>query len=934
MLEKVVNGNHDGHHLSSFAVSAFAASLGSKRQAKIAAARGELLVDGAPATHGLRVHEGQRVTLTTAAPSAAAAAALSAGCGGGDTCCMRTVAAAQDGAKLESFAWAAFGSPAVGGAAVPPPISSRKQMRRALQSGCVELLGAAADDAARTTGHRGGKSSSAALPKHVRSGQRLVLRLAALRAHEASRKQGQVTIFEPGGCNATAAPRGMQSSSSSSSNADKVIGIAWQDEHLAIVWKPAGMKIKGCGGAVGAARPGGMTVAEASELERSGAGTFEQGLRAAMAPGGGAAGRNEAMFPCLVQGGGRWERSSRWWGVPKAAAGLFLVAKNECCRSALLAMLAPPGCSTTADAAAAAAAAATAAGIGHTPEAVVGSVAAGHVQELVGGGLAVRRCFLVMVHGRVVCGATATSAAGEEERFNAAAAAAAAVTAVAATASDGFIGGLRARVTARTGSNRFGDLTTLHIWPAGEWFESGDEATPTPPNKRCRVEIETTVAPANMGAGDSDGALDICAVLARAGHPVVGDPARAAQGQARAKGGVMLALTSIQLLQHPIAAAAAASEQSSIIARWPEPPKFGVLRAREANYFGQRCARDEEALALAREAGQVLADDESSSSAPVEYRVGRARFCGLTFRVSPAVMIPRAATETLVEVAVRLLQRRAELKKIPHAAAAAAAAADGDGDDVAHVVDLGTGSGAILLSVLQRCRCSTSDGGDGMAVGTLPAADGASAILGDTVVRGTGVDISEDALSVARANCAALGLGNVARFVHGDFGSLRVTASSDGSENVIGAEQSEASKFTLLPHAATVVLCNPPYADATVELKAAAAGSSASSGLAAGSASAVRSARLDQRVRTHEPALAMLAGEGGFAAYRSVARSLACARGLLVPGGWVVFEVGNRMAARVIRIMQECAGLEWVETVRDQKGMERCLVFRRLREAE
>lgn len=87
---------------------------------------------------------------------------------------------------------------------------------------------------------------------------------------------------------------------------------------------------------------------------------------------------------------------------------------------------------------------------------------------------------------------------------------------------------------------------------------------------------------------------------------------------------------------------------------------------------------------------------------PVAYILGRKEFMGLDFAVTPAVLIPRPDTEILVE---RVLE---ELKPVCKA----------------HILDIGTGSGAIIVSLLSL----------------LPEATGVT------------VDISEAALAVARSN--------------------------------------------------------------------------------------------------------------------------------------------------------------------------------------
>ena len=109
---------------------------------------------------------------------------------------------------------------------------------------------------------------------------------------------------------------------------------------------------------------------------------------------------------------------------------------------------------------------------------------------------------------------------------------------------------------------------------------------------------------------------------------------------------------------------------------------------------------------------------------PVARILGSREFWGLPLQLSAATLVPRPDTETVVALALQMLRA-------------------GPGADRPRIVDLGTGSGAILLALLSELP-------DAMGVGT---------------------DISAAALRTASANARNLGLARRAAFVACDYAS-------------------------------------------------------------------------------------------------------------------------------------------------------------------
>ncbi len=201
---------------------------------------------------------------------------------------------------------------------------------------------------------------------------------------------------------------------------------------------------------------------------------------------------------------------------------------------------------------------------------------------------------------------------------------------------------------------------------------------------------------------------------------------------------------------------------------------------------------------------------------PIAYIVGEREFFGLPFRVGPGVLIPRPDTELIVELSLERLPPRGRL------------------------LDMGTGSGAIAVACAHSRR--------------------------DASV--TALDLSEEALAIARANAAANGAQ--VRFLRSDWFAA------------IGEERFE------------LIASNPPY-------------------IAAGDA------HLSQGDLRFEPVGALTDHADGLTALRSIVDG---APDHLVPGGWLLLEHGYDQA-EAVRALLAARGFLEVQTWRDLAGIER-----------
>lgn len=211
--------------------------------------------------------------------------------------------------------------------------------------------------------------------------------------------------------------------------------------------------------------------------------------------------------------------------------------------------------------------------------------------------------------------------------------------------------------------------------------------------------------------------------------------------------------------------------------------------------------------------------ERRASHIPLQHITNEQEFMGLPFYVNENVLIPRQDTEILVEEAMLQIH------------------------DGMSILDICTGSGCILLSLLKYKNDCT----------------------------GVGVDISEEALEVAKENAKRLE-------VQVEF------LQSDLLENVTG-------KFD-------VVVSNPPYIRSDVI------------------------ETLMEEVKEHEPYIALDGKEDGLYFYRRITEEV---KKVLHSGGSLLFEIGYDQGKEVEELMKT-AGFQEVKIVQDYAGLDRVVM--------
>lgn len=235
---------------------------------------------------------------------------------------------------------------------------------------------------------------------------------------------------------------------------------------------------------------------------------------------------------------------------------------------------------------------------------------------------------------------------------------------------------------------------------------------------------------------------------------------------------------------------------------------------------------------------------------PLQQLTGEQDFMGLTFTVNEHVLIPRQDTEILVEEVLKELH------------------------DGMRVLDMCTGSGCILISLLHY-----SNGCEGL-----------------------GVDLSAEALQVAKRNAQRILGENFSETK--DCGVKTFETESDDAETAINTAENETAGrarflqsdlFENVEGKFEIIVSNPPYiASAEVD-------------------------KLMPEVRDHEPRMALDGTADGLEFYRRIIEE---AGQHLVSSGMLFFEIGYDQGQAVSELMRQ-HGYREVQVVQDYAGLDR-----------
>ena len=249
---------------------------------------------------------------------------------------------------------------------------------------------------------------------------------------------------------------------------------------------------------------------------------------------------------------------------------------------------------------------------------------------------------------------------------------------------------------------------------------------------------------------------------------------------------------------------------------------------------------DRPALSLEQKARLEDIKARRENGEPLQYILGTCEFMGLTLKVDGRVLIPRPETELLVEAACEKVKLFFPQKTVK-------------------ILDLGTGSGNIAVS-LAKCVESCQI---------------------------TAVDVSPEAIALARENAENLQVAHKIHFVTADMSAY------------LKEQKARQNTFDL-------IISNPPYVP-TNQL-----------------------ARLPRDVQ-REPRLALAGGEDGLDFYRAIlVQGVAC----LNSGGFFLFDIGDGQRANLEKVCSSDTQFAKIEFQKDYVQTDRIMVVNKSQNLE
>eukprot|EP01027_Heterolobosea_sp_BB2_P010981 GEZU01016025.1.p1 GENE.GEZU01016025.1~~GEZU01016025.1.p1 ORF type:complete len:360 (-),score=37.91 GEZU01016025.1:13-1092(-) len=306
------------------------------------------------------------------------------------------------------------------------------------------------------------------------------------------------------------------------------------------------------------------------------------------------------------------------------------------------------------------------------------------------------------------------------------------------------------------------------------------------------------------------------------------------------------------------------------------------------------------------EAQQVLSSEQADifqsmiqrrcQNEPLQYIIGTWGFYSLEFKVTPDVLIPRPDSETIIEAVKSVYGKEHRDRSL-------------------NILDIGTGSGCLLLTLLHE----------------YPKA------------RGVGIDISTKALEVARQNSESLRLDDRCQLLHIAMQDIqRYLSNTNGGGN---NESNDSVQLQQLMTEALsrrppfdIIVSNPPYIPSSELRKGGSETTDTASNNASNSnqtqAPAVAGVDMQDEVIMFEPLTALDGGEDGLDYYRILANVLS---GLLstspeqrnAPSSispHAFLEIGHDQSAAVQAIMNATGSLRVVGVHKDLQAIDRCIV--------